>query len=97
MTQYRKDPKQLELDLEGDGVFDTANSLPSSYTLTASQYPPSKDIVDRNIVSGYDLRKWVGEVEELCEQYPALEIAYKNFEMVLRMVKKDYDEEDNND
>lgn len=97
MTQYQKEPKQLELDLERDGVFHAPNSLTSSYTPIASQYPPSKDIVDRNIVSGYDLRKWVGEVEELCEQYPALEIAYKNFEMVLRMVKQDYDEEGNND
>ena len=89
MTQYQKDPEQLELDLNNDSIFDAHHQLMRSHIVSASQYPPSKGIINRNIVDSYDINKWIAEVEDLCEQYPALEKAYKNFEMLLGLLKQE--------
>jgi hypothetical protein len=37
-----------------------------------------------------DFPKW-GRVQDMCKQYPALEIALRNFRIVYELVKDDYD------
>ena len=92
MTQL-KNPEQLELDLERDGVFDV-------HVASASAMPASeREIVDRRIMNAHHINQFLNELETMCELYPGLRKAYKNFETVFGIVIQDYFKfkENNND
>jgi len=74
----------------------TGDSI-SDYTTSGASHTITID--SSNAISSADLDWWVyerhslsiSEVENMCEEYPALEKVWRNFKSVYDMVKQDYE------
>ena len=96
---------QYELDLTGGTNTDTItidlSNYPSTststidttfsnYTITGTNGNPITINSDINIVTGPEAYLKVTEIEEMCNDYPALNIAYSTFKSMYDLVLQDY-------
>jgi len=71
----------------------------STYTIGSSAGIIAQDIgsIDPSSFTFHMPKEWVDcfpdwhRVEDMCKQYPGLEIAFRNFQTVYQLVKDDYD------
>ena len=72
-----------------------STSSPTTYTLSTSD---NISITNTNSSFGWTVSKeWIdafpewARVDDMCKQYPSLEIALRNFQTIYQLVKDDYD------
>lgn len=87
----------------GTITFDTSTNMYTTYGAGGSTYTIGSGITSNNITIDTSTFNWVlpeewkddfpkwGRVQEMCKQYPALEIALRNFRTIYELVKDDYD------
>ena len=68
----------------------TIDTTFSNYTITGTNGSPITINSDINIVTGPEAYLKVTEIEEMCNDYPALNIAYSTFKSMYDLVLQDY-------
>ncbi len=79
------------------GISLTGGGISTTYTIGPSDTITIGNIDTGSIFTWEEPKEWVdcfpdwARVKDMCEKYPGLEIALRNFETIYNLVKDDYD------